>query len=128
MVAITVILAAVIGTFVLGLGDSLNQAPQSTLSADAGNNSSVTISHDGGDGMTVSDLQINIGSTSFNFSDADGYSSSDEFTVGDSATFTDGNGLNSDTVGSNSGGEVRVRVIHGPSESVLMDKTIDVPA
>lgn len=37
MVAITVILAAVIGTFVLGLGDSLgDSAPQATLQCDNG--------------------------------------------------------------------------------------------
>jgi len=35
MVAITVILAAVIGTFVLGLGDSLQQAPQAQLDAES---------------------------------------------------------------------------------------------
>jgi flagellin-like protein len=38
MVAITVILAAVIATFVLGLGDSLsNQAPQASFSCDGKN-------------------------------------------------------------------------------------------
>ncbi|PSP58343.1 type IV pilin, partial [Halobacteriales archaeon QH_8_67_36] len=43
MVAITVILAAVIATFVLGLGDSLsNQAPQASFSCDSGN-----LYHDG---------------------------------------------------------------------------------
>ncbi len=71
MVAITVILAAVIGTFVLGLGDSLQQAPQSQISvADAddtspivGNGSGVTddavlISHDGGDALTDGDYRV----------------------------------------------------------------------
>ncbi|QHS15833.1 type IV pilin [haloarchaeon 3A1-DGR] len=52
MVAITVILAAVIGTFVLGMGDDL-QNNQPTASFDfnfnAGNSGSVTISHAGGD-------------------------------------------------------------------------------
>ena len=52
MVAITVILAAVIGTFVLGMGDDL-QNTQPTASFDfnfnAGNSGSVTISHAGGD-------------------------------------------------------------------------------
>ena len=34
MVAITVILAAVIGTFVLGLGDSVESAPQASFNFD----------------------------------------------------------------------------------------------
>lgn len=60
MVAITVILAAVIATFVLGLGDSLsNQAPQASFSCDNGNitmtsgedldTSKLTFSGSGGD-------------------------------------------------------------------------------
>jgi flagellin-like protein len=54
MVAITVILAAVIGTFVLGLGDQVqNNAPQATFSFDYTDQGSgtytVTATHDGGD-------------------------------------------------------------------------------
>jgi flagellin-like protein len=57
MVAITVILAAVIGTFVLGLGDQVqNNAPQATFSFDyaeetatATTGFTVTATHDGGD-------------------------------------------------------------------------------
>ncbi len=126
MVAITVILAAVIGTFVLGLGDSLEQAPQATLGADAGNTNSVTISHNGGDAMAVDDLRVNIDGSSVDFT-ASSYTSGEEFTVGDSATFTDGD-FGSTPIGSNSGGKVRIRVIHTPSESIVMDTTIEVPA
>jgi flagellin-like protein len=55
MVAITVILAAVIGTFVLGLGDQVqNNAPQATFSFDYEGDftttaNTVTATHDGGD-------------------------------------------------------------------------------
>ena len=49
MVAITVILAAVIGTFVLGLGDQVQTtAPNAQLAFDA-DSDNVTVSHDGGD-------------------------------------------------------------------------------
>jgi flagellin-like protein len=68
MVAITVILAAVIGTFVLGLGDSLQQAPQSQISVedaepqspvDGGySNDTFTISHDGGDELVSGNYRI----------------------------------------------------------------------
>jgi len=68
MVAITVILAAVIGTFVLGLGDSLEQAPQSQLSVEdasadydpstATEQNAFVLSHDGGDALTMGDIRI----------------------------------------------------------------------
>lgn len=51
MVAITVILAAVIGTFVLGLGDQVQEsAPNAQISITADNSTGdVNISHNGGD-------------------------------------------------------------------------------
>ncbi|RDZ48780.1 type IV pilin, partial [Haloferax sp. Atlit-10N] len=47
MVAITVILAAVIGTFVLGLGEQTATAPQASFSFDYENNSAGASSGDG---------------------------------------------------------------------------------
>jgi flagellin-like protein len=61
MVAITVILAAVIGTFVLGLGQNLSQtAPSASLSFDqsAGNDAQIQISHDGGDTLDSSQISL----------------------------------------------------------------------
>ena len=46
MVAITVILAAVIGSFVLGIGGDIEKAPQASISYDANNDNLV---HQGGD-------------------------------------------------------------------------------
>ena len=69
MVAITVILAAVIGTFVLGLGENLNQsAPTSSFSWDQGEldgttGTDVEVTHDGGDPLDTSTL-------SFQYSDS----------------------------------------------------------
>ena len=70
MVAITVILAAVIGTFVLGLGDRVQQSsPTASLSFDqsgdgAGNNADVTISHESGDSLKQGNIEVKIdGST-----------------------------------------------------------------
>jgi flagellin-like protein len=57
MVAITVILAAVIGTFVLGLGDQVQQtAPNAQMSFDFESGSGLEITHDGGDGIQQSEL------------------------------------------------------------------------
>jgi hypothetical protein len=51
MVAITVILAAVIGTFVLGLGDNVNSAPQASFTCDGD-----ALLHNGGDSIEADQL------------------------------------------------------------------------
>jgi flagellin-like protein len=77
MVAITVILAAVIGTFVLGLGDQVsNTAPSASFSFDfesspsqlgdsfgetIGSNGLLTITHDGGDKISATQLSVSGG-------------------------------------------------------------------
>jgi len=72
MVAITVILAAVIATFVLGLGDSLsNQAPQASFTC----NETGGLLHDGGDELNADNLD-----------DGDG-------TINGSGTLTAGDGI-----------------------------------
>ncbi|GGN86731.1 type IV pilin [Haloarcula pellucida] len=101
MVAITVILAAVIATFVLGLGDQVsNTAPQASFSfdytADDGTNTGeLTITHDGGDTITAGNLKVSTAGTSF---------TPDGSSTGTSATwdqFTNGGNTNSDvTAGS----------------------------
>ncbi len=114
MVAITVILAAVIGGFVLGLGGDLQSAPQAQISVSAAGNGAVDISHDGGDAITSADLVVSDGSNSINFDDQ---YSEDEFAVGDSTTIT----------GLTQANDVTVQLIHEPSESVLVEETVDIP-
>jgi flagellin-like protein len=66
MVAITVILAAVIGTFVLGLGDQVsNTSPTASFTFDFedstpsdGNPDVLSITHDGGDKIDASQLTV----------------------------------------------------------------------
>ena len=65
MVAITVILAAVIATFVLGLGDQIsNTAPQASFSFDwdgqagAGSAETLTVRHSGGDSIQANRLYL----------------------------------------------------------------------
>jgi flagellin-like protein len=56
MVAITVILAAVIGTFVLGLGQNVQSTPQASFSFDFDkSNTQVNVTHNGGDRLEVGD-------------------------------------------------------------------------
>jgi flagellin-like protein len=59
MVAITVILAAVIASFVLGLGDQAQQAtPQASFSFDYDESDGLKITHDGGDSIQANELYI----------------------------------------------------------------------
>ena len=65
MVAITVILAAVIGTFVLGLGDQVQDtAPQASFNFEfegaAGDDAYVLITHDGGDSIPGDTLNVTV--------------------------------------------------------------------
>jgi len=63
MVAITVILAAVIGAFVLGLGDQASQsAPQASFEFDFDGDTNVTLTHAGGDSIDNSTLDVTVGS------------------------------------------------------------------
>jgi flagellin-like protein len=56
MVAITVILAAVIGTFVLGLGQNVQSTPQASFNFDFNSDKKdVNITHNGGDRLEVGD-------------------------------------------------------------------------
>ena len=64
MVAITVILAAVIGTFVLNLGQGINQsAPQASFGFDYNGTTDVTITHQSGDTINGDQLNTTISGT-----------------------------------------------------------------
>ena len=114
MVAITVILAAVIGTFVLGLGDQVsNTSPQASFTFDfevgatatdcstAPSGSSpegtLTITHDGGDSIDAGQLSIagsDVEGSSVDLTSC-GYASTDSISAG---TTTDVGAENDDTV------------------------------
>ena len=123
MVAITVILAAVIGTFVLGLGDSLgDNQPTAELSVDVSadsTNGTITVEHNGGDAIASGDLRIVV-SDGTNSTQATGQFD-ERFSVGDteSGTFD----INPDE---GTSGDIRVRIIHTPSDSILLDRTFEV--
>ncbi len=157
MVAITVILAAVIGTFVLGLGDSLQQAPQSQISvADADAESPVegsdegilTISHDGGDALADGEYRVRVSNESGSFHDLHNTTNAEgSFTIGDGGDHTStvslaggdpGEFAVGDTLtvqaASATGtdpdvpyaGEWSVQIIHVPSDTIVVDKSVDV--
>ncbi|MEZ3143060.1 type IV pilin [Halobaculum sp. MBLA0143] len=117
MVAITVILAAVIGSFVLGIGGDLEQPPQSQLSVSATENASgnlnVTIAHDGGDTLTGDNLRVIVENSSYFSQDGTA-----DLEVGDQQTI----GTNKSAIPS----EVNVRIVHLPSDSLLVDTSVRV--
>ena len=63
MVAITVILAAVIGAFVLGLGGSTEAAPQASFECETLGSGDTNIIHQGGDSIPTGELEFSDGST-----------------------------------------------------------------
>lgn len=90
MVAITVILAAVIGTFVLSLGDSLgSSAPQVQFDTETNSSGHVKFTHVSGDKITT---DLNVSYTNANGTDkSETWSASDTspITAGDSYTTAD---------------------------------------
>ena len=126
MVAITVILAAVIGTFVLGLGDSLGDSQptaQLQFSADEGDagEGTITIEHTGGGEIRLSEFEIQVrGGTT----DASGTLSEEidesqsTLGVGEEVTITYDSGAEEDAD--------NIRLIHNPSDSIYADRTIVV--
>lgn len=135
MVAITVILAAVIGTFVLGLGDSLSEtSPQATYDwsqSSATNGSNVTVDHTGGDSIDASAIGVTInaeGNTTSFDGDISDWASGDTVQAGDSFKFHEGN-ITTDATspGLYSGDQIRITWSseEGGSSSVLTEYTIN---
>ena len=92
MVAITVILAAVIGTFVLGLGDQVSDsAPQASFNFDFANGEEVSITHDGGDSISDSDLSVIVSGVTV-YDGADGTGPTGDITSNSGASCID-NGM-----------------------------------
>ena len=116
MVAITVILAAVIGTFVLGLGDSLgDNQPTAQLSVDNVNftDNNVTIGHNGGDTLQGGDLRVTV-----NGDEPTADFPAGSFAVGDSVE------LDLDGAAIDENSDNRFRIIHVPSDSIILDRTL----
>jgi len=125
MVAITVILAAVIGTFVLGLGDQVQSTtPQASFGFDTtnvgdgdGTNDEVTVVHESGDTIDQSSLEVTLGGTSV----YDGGDTPSDYTVSgwDDGSVSAGSTLtiSEDDTNDWAGGETTVRVIFDSPDS-----------
>jgi len=111
MVAITVILAAVIGTFVLGLGDQLGDtAPQASFTIDGNNTTDINVTKTGGQSIEGSDLTVSV----------DGERGG-EFGTGP----WESGEQRSANVSTMPSGEAVVRIIHDPSGNAIYEETYD---
>ncbi|QUO46824.1 type IV pilin [Halorubrum ruber] len=116
MVAITVILAAVIGTFVLGLGDQLGDtAPQASFSVESVNDTDITIAKTGGQSIDKGDLVLSVNGERIDetWSGDDAWESGESKSIAHNSSDNDG---------------ATVRIIHDPSGSAIYEDTVDIPA
>ena len=140
MVAITVILAAVIGTFVLGLGENVSEStPQAQLTMDADTNN-ITINHKGGDAIPSSEIKITVSNESSGeiATFSPNSNETEELTVGDSGTLymsdtnaslywpdkvSTGTASQSGTT-LTTGVPYTVQIVHTASDQLIMDRTV----
>ncbi|TKX61585.1 type IV pilin [Halorubrum sp. ASP1] len=115
MVAITVILAAVIGTFVLGLGDQLGDtAPQASFTVDNTDGNTINFTKTGGQSINADDLTLSVNGSRIN----------NDFTPGGNWQTGASQGVDYGTV---SPGEQVVRIIHDPSGNAIYEQTVEFP-
>lgn len=130
MVAITVILAAVIGTFVLGLGDQISDsAPQASFSTDnvdtvdsgADGNLTFEIQKTSGQDITTSDITLSVDGVNNQTAVSDSHDQ-DAWVTPQTIEFTDGYGNDYD------GGErVDIVLIYQPTGDQIYSTTVTVP-
>ncbi|EMA62308.1 hypothetical protein C468_10902 [Halorubrum kocurii JCM 14978] len=112
MVAITVILASVIGTFVLGLGDQLGDtAPQASFTVDGNSSDNITVVKTGGEPIEGADLVVSV----------DG----ERGEAFDSGAWESGQKKNATITGLSPGENSVVRIIHDPSGNTIYEETYD---
>ncbi|WP_018258129.1 type IV pilin [Halomicrobium katesii] len=119
MVAITVILAAVIASFVLGLGDQTNTTPTASFSFDYDSDaSSVKITHGGGDPIQADELYIRGTGGSGGTTDID-QTWADKSSLGTSSDVTAGNSVTyvSSDIGSNGDWDLSVVYVSNEGDS-----------
>ena len=105
MVAITVILAAVIGAFVLELGSSVaTEQPQASFDFEF-NGSNVTVTHQGGSEIDNSSISVVLDKSDYNWSDDDGI-----ITAGESMDSSNMS-MDSSNISTYSGGADTVQVV-----------------
>jgi len=121
MVAITVILAAVIGTFVLGLGDSVESAPQASFNFDFdSSNDNVTLTHRGGDNINTNNTEVRINGTAVDETNVDLGGSSQTFANATDGTLRAGGTVElTDNSGFQKGDEISIVTVGGDRQNII---------
>ena len=86
LIAMTVILAAVIGAVVLGLGAGSADAPQASFSfevVDNGNGDVVVATHEGGDSIALEEMNVTGSNVSYDDIEGGSWSAGETVTVND---------------------------------------------
>ena len=131
MVAITVILAAVIGAFVLGIGGETDAAPQASLSLSEENGeNNFSIEHRGGDRIDFNDITIIVsadGETDrLSLTEGDSPGDSEYLAVPDQISTGDTANVEISDIGAADDQNVRIRLLHVPSDSIILDRSVDI--
>ena len=139
MVAITVILAAVIGSFVLGIGGDTEQTPQATFEVDAvgeeNGEGNVTLRKTGGEALVVDDLTVVVENTSSEEIDRQSLDQVDDlpesFRTADTLRLNyvegggdGGEGTDVGFEGVSPDTDYRVTLVHEPSDGTIIDRTV----
>ena len=116
MVAITVILAAVIGAFVLGIGGDQSSTPSATLGIEADGDETIAVEHNGGE--SIGDVTLRANGTAI---DADGLNG---LSAGETETNINIEDDNDDV--DTGAQDVSIRIVHDESGGVIARATIDL--
>ena len=120
MVAITVILAAVIGAFVLGLGGDQTETPQASISLDldTDGDGEIEIAHNGGQTLELDDVGMSFNGTFDDGTDPLSDAGEDTLSSGETLELDD-----SDFTESEFNDGTTVRIVHRPSGGILASAT-----
>ena len=112
MVAITVILAAVIGAFVLGIGGETQETPQASITLDNTSATEVEIRHGGGDTLLEDEFVLNAGEDVIEAA----FDGEERFSAGQTATV---NGIDPDLTEGDD-----ITLVHEPTGGVVASTTV----
>ena len=124
MVAITVILAAVIGAFVLGIGGDQEQTPQASISLDLDPDAGeIEIAHNGGQTLELDDVGMSLNGSFDDGTDplteAEDADAGDTLSSGETLDLDDNNDFDSNDFNE----DTTVRVVHQPTGGILASGT-----
>jgi len=129
MVAITVILAAVIGTFVLGLGENVQSAPQATLQVqESSTTSAFDLRHRGGDQLDFNELDIVVEGSSNGNDGTYVYGGSTSYSTDGGDDVISAGQTDEITLGTTGGDEeqVTVTLVHTPSDNIILERDVTI--